>query len=410
MKLKQIKLYLFALLAAFTLASGFVAAGVGVRTQTAQAYVCPGTGPSGEPLYDYHESDGKCWKRDYKPVSANTSYPTVTNGSYGCANGASIKSVSGKDECQVTCAAGDPYHADTNTCYHYTFGQYVSQETQGVSPTLNDGRALPSDQVSCSDGFTYISQGKTPGCYKLQNGRAVCGPDQTYSVGSRTGTITCDDTGKNHLIPKDTNQSSDGSDCQAGLTKDNNACKPYSDFTNKDACTAHGGDFTLTKRDPTNASNDVWTCVAPADPCAQYTGDKKKGCQAGQNGEDCTKQQSDSAKAACDKAKQAAGLKSDFGTSKCDGIATNLVASCDGTGVSVIAGILKVFITVLSALIGVAAVGGIAWSAMQYASAQDNQGNVTAARERIRNIIIGLLLYGFMIAIINWLVPGGVIG
>ena len=63
---------------------------------------------------------------------------------------------------------------------------------------------------------------------------------------------------------------------------------------------------------------------------------------------------------------------------------------------------------VLSFGVGIAATGSIAYSAIRYAGARDNQSDVSLARERIRNVVIGLLLYGFLIAIANWLVPGGI--
>ncbi|MBI3889821.1 hypothetical protein HY312_04610 [Candidatus Saccharibacteria bacterium] len=61
-------------------------------------------------------------------------------------------------------------------------------------------------------------------------------------------------------------------------------------------------------------------------------------------------------------------------------------------------------------LIGVIATGGITYGAILYASARDNQGQVQEAIGIIRNVAIGLVLYGFTVAIINWLVPGVVIG
>jgi hypothetical protein len=61
-------------------------------------------------------------------------------------------------------------------------------------------------------------------------------------------------------------------------------------------------------------------------------------------------------------------------------------------------------------LIGVVSVGALAYAGILYATAQDDQGKVSSARTVIRNVVIGIVLYGFTIAIINWLIPGGVIG
>lgn len=87
------------------------------------------------------------------------------------------------------------------------------------------------------------------------------------------------------------------------------------------------------------------------------------------------------------------------------------ILSCDGeTGIGAINELIRIAITVLTVLIGVVATGGIAYAAVLYASARDNQNQVNEAIVMVRNIVIGLMLYGFTIVIINWLVPGGVIG
>lgn len=97
-------------------------------------------------------------------------------------------------------------------------------------------------------------------------------------------------------------------------------------------------------------------------------------------------------------------------SSKCGDTKTQIIA-CDGkSGVAAINDLIKIAITVLTVLIGIVATGGIAYAAVLYASARDNQGQVTQSITIIRNIVIGLVLYGFTIVIINWLIPGGVIG
>lgn len=78
-------------------------------------------------------------------------------------------------------------------------------------------------------------------------------------------------------------------------------------------------------------------------------------------------------------------------------------------GAQTIGSLIKIGILVMSILIGVVATGGIAYAAVLYASARDSEGQVEQSKTIIRNIMIGLLLYGFMIAIMNWLIPGGVI-
>ena len=95
---------------------------------------------------------------------------------------------------------------------------------------------------------------------------------------------------------------------------------------------------------------------------------------------------------------------------KCGDTKTQIL-SCEGkTGVGTINEMIRIAITVLTVLIGIVATGGIAYAAVLYASARDNQNQVNEAMVMIRNIVIGLVLYGFTVVIINWLIPGGVIG
>ena len=100
------------------------------------------------------------------------------------------------------------------------------------------------------------------------------------------------------------------------------------------------------------------------------------------------------------------------GGSSCGDTKTQLVACDPGTktGIGAISDLIRMAISVLTVLIGVVAVGGIAYAAIIYATARDNQSQIGQAQTLLRNIVIGLVLYGFTIAIINWLIPGGVIG
>ncbi len=66
-------------------------------------------------------------------------------------------------------------------------------------------------------------------------------------------------------------------------------------------------------------------------------------------------------------------------------------------------------INVLSALVGVIVVIMIAVGGMQYSMARDNPQAVVAARGRIINALLGLLAYLFMYALLQYLVPGGVL-
>lgn len=96
--------------------------------------------------------------------------------------------------------------------------------------------------------------------------------------------------------------------------------------------------------------------------------------------------------------------------SKCGEARVNIIACGDKPGNEAITNVLKIILRVLTVLVGAAAVGGMAFASIQYARAADESSIVSEAKNLIRNIIIGVVLYGFLIAIVNWLIPGGVFG
>ena len=63
---------------------------------------------------------------------------------------------------------------------------------------------------------------------------------------------------------------------------------------------------------------------------------------------------------------------------------------------------------ILSAVVGLVVVIGIAYGGVQYTMAKDNPQQITAARERIRNAVLAFLVYLFMFSFLQWAVPGGI--
>lgn len=96
---------------------------------------------------------------------------------------------------------------------------------------------------------------------------------------------------------------------------------------------------------------------------------------------------------------------------RCGNTSTRLI-SCgtDKTGSAAINELIRIIVIAMTAIIGILATGGIAYAAVLYSSARDSQTQIDQAKTIIRNIVIGLLMYVFMVAIINWLIPGSVIG
>lgn len=72
--------------------------------------------------------------------------------------------------------------------------------------------------------------------------------------------------------------------------------------------------------------------------------------------------------------------------------------------------LITMIFRLLAGIVGIAVVGGIAWGGMLYASSNGNASKAQQGITTIVNAVIGLLLFIFMFAITNFLVPGGVIG
>lgn len=159
-----------------------------------------------------------------------------------------------------------------------------------------------------------------------------------------------------------------------------------------------------------------------SEACDRYTDSRAKtACEQGYNGSQCNTFGSNIA--ACEAGKAQAttdGVQSGNnsgtnngstgGNDKCGGAKTEIVSCDEDAGLGAIASLIKTVIMIVTILIGIVATGGITYAAILYASARDNKGQVEQAMTIIRNVVIGLILYGFSIALINWLVPGGVIG
>lgn len=93
---------------------------------------------------------------------------------------------------------------------------------------------------------------------------------------------------------------------------------------------------------------------------------------------------------------------------QCGGAETALLDCGNATGKDAIFAILKQVIRILTALIGVAAVGAVVYGGVLYSSSGDVPENVKKAKNIWMNTVIGLLLYAFFAAILTFLIPGGV--
>jgi hypothetical protein len=71
-------------------------------------------------------------------------------------------------------------------------------------------------------------------------------------------------------------------------------------------------------------------------------------------------------------------------------------------------GILIIALNIMTAGVGILAVGGIVYGAILYASAGDNASQTKQAIELIRNVVIGIIAFGLMYMVLNFLIPGGI--
>lgn len=84
---------------------------------------------------------------------------------------------------------------------------------------------------------------------------------------------------------------------------------------------------------------------------------------------------------------------------------TNQGASAKDNGIW---GVLLIALNILTAGVGIAAVGGIVYASILYTSAGDSSEQTKKAIEMIRNVVIGLVAYGLMYLVLNFLIPGGI--
>lgn len=70
--------------------------------------------------------------------------------------------------------------------------------------------------------------------------------------------------------------------------------------------------------------------------------------------------------------------------------------------------LLILTLNILTAGVGIVAVGGIAYGAALYASSSDKPDQAKAGMTYIKNVVIGLIAYGLMFVLLNFLIPGGI--
>ncbi len=72
-------------------------------------------------------------------------------------------------------------------------------------------------------------------------------------------------------------------------------------------------------------------------------------------------------------------------------------------------GVLAVAINILTYGIATAGVIGIVIAGVQYITSSGDPATMTRAKNRIVQVVIGLVVWGLMWAFLEWLIPGGVL-
>jgi hypothetical protein len=89
-------------------------------------------------------------------------------------------------------------------------------------------------------------------------------------------------------------------------------------------------------------------------------------------------------------------------------VKTMIDIGCRGRG-NPILDFLFAVIRVLSIGVGIVVIGSIIFAGIQYVTSAGDPQNTAKAIERIRNTVIALVLYLFTYALLNWLIPAGLL-
>jgi hypothetical protein len=96
----------------------------------------------------------------------------------------------------------------------------------------------------------------------------------------------------------------------------------------------------------------------------------------------------------------------------CGGAPTSIIKCTEKAGTTTkdngVWALLIMVMNILTAGVGILAVGGIAYGAALYASSADKPEQAKQGMTFIKNVVICLVAYGLMYVVINFLIPGGI--
>lgn len=82
----------------------------------------------------------------------------------------------------------------------------------------------------------------------------------------------------------------------------------------------------------------------------------------------------------------------------------------DGPNARLVVTTITNFVRFLSVGIGVVLVVMFGWAGYKYLTARDNSAQVAQAKQAMFNVFLSLFLFIFGFALLNWLLPGGIVG
>lgn len=103
----------------------------------------------------------------------------------------------------------------------------------------------------------------------------------------------------------------------------------------------------------------------------------------------------------------------------CGGVDTSIISgdACEGADLAStdsadnpIISVLVFVMRILTATVGVAAVGTLVYAGILYSASGGDSGQVQKAKTIIKDTVIGIVCYSGMILILNFIIPGGVLG
>lgn len=97
---------------------------------------------------------------------------------------------------------------------------------------------------------------------------------------------------------------------------------------------------------------------------------------------------------------------------KCGGVDTALIKCDQGDGKDLkdngIWGLLLIIINILTAGVGIMAVGGVIYGSILYTSSGNSPDQVKKAKQTIINVVIGVVMFALMYSFLNFIIPGGI--